>query len=344
MEPVQNSNAPITVFYSYARKDKLLRDRLAYHLKLLEKQGYIASWSDQDVKPGQEWSKEKSKMLASADIILLLVSHEFIATNYCESTEVDIALQRHEAGEAWVIPILLRSVDWETSAIGKLQALPYDLKPVALCPDRDKAFTEISKNIRSLVMDLQKERDKETNNKTDDDTTPPPDRTVTTSRKKKKRDLYKTINADYSIGEKMKHYARIIKRNFSLHAANKRSKGLSLILLFLFAVLEILALPLIIYQLIGNFVVVTMSFIFSSLLFGMGVTGKNNMIAVSITLLYCAIWTAISDAYLNSIYHLHVTILQILLLSVGLSSLQLSLFYTPSHQKRLPFFPKNLGF
>jgi len=73
METTENNSKPITVFYSYAHKDKQLRDRLATHLVLLKRQGYIADWSDQDIKPGQEWKKEISKKLQAADIILLLV-------------------------------------------------------------------------------------------------------------------------------------------------------------------------------------------------------------------------------------------------------------------------------
>jgi TIR domain len=84
MEAIQKSKKPITLFYSYARKDKQLRDKLATHLRLLQRQGYIADWSDQDIKPGQEWKKEVNKKLLTADIILLLVSPSFIATNYCE--------------------------------------------------------------------------------------------------------------------------------------------------------------------------------------------------------------------------------------------------------------------
>jgi hypothetical protein len=345
MDMTQANSKRITVFYSYARKEKQLRDRLAAHLTLLKRQGFIADWSDQDVKPGQEWRKEVSKKLESADIILLLVSPSFIETNYCESTEVDIALQRHEAGEAWVIPILLRSVDWESSAIGKLQALPYNLKPVDLWSNRDSAFTEISKNIRSLVMDLRSTEDKSKRKNTEEDALLPSDRVMTQPRRRKKRDLYKTINkaGEYTIGQRILHTRRSIWwRNFSFDAANRRIRGISFLLLFLFSISEVIVLPLVVFQWIGNSLIVAIIFILSLLLFLMGITCKNNIIAAAITFVYCVVWAILGYFYLNGIYQLHLTFFSALLISVLFSCLQLLLFYTRSpKRRRLPFFPKS---
>ncbi len=343
MEAIQNSKKPITLFYSYAHKDKQLRDKLATHLRLLQRQGYIADWSDQDIKPGQEWKKEVSKKLQTADIILLLVSPSFIATNYCEASEVDIALQRHDVGEAWVIPVLLRSVDWETSSIGKLQALPYNLKPIANWNDRDSACTEISKNIRSLVMDLQNTRNK-SNGESEEDELLPSAQTINRPQRKKRRDLYKTIAkvGDYTIGQKIQHKIRLLRKYFSFTAANRRSKGFSFPLLFLFGVFELVALPFFMFQWTEKPFVVIATFVFSALLFVMGTSGKNNIIAAVITFLYCVTWTILGYFYLSTAYHLHLTFLSALLISVLLSCLQLALFYTRSPRRRwLPFFPRS---
>ncbi len=110
MNTTPEGNKPITIFYSYAQEDRSLRDRLVKHLSLLKRQGHISDWSDQNVKPGQEKRKEINKNLLSADIILLLVSANFLATNYCETSEVEMAMRRHDAGEAWVIPILVCNI------------------------------------------------------------------------------------------------------------------------------------------------------------------------------------------------------------------------------------------
>ncbi|HLG63081.1 MAG TPA: toll/interleukin-1 receptor domain-containing protein [Ktedonosporobacter sp.] len=340
MDAIPKSNQPITVFYSYAREDKSLMVKLEKHLRLLKTQGYIAAWSEQDVKPGQERRKEINKKLLSADIILLLVSANFMATNYCESSEVELAMQRHEAGEAWVIPILVRAVDWETSSIGTLQALPFTLKPVANWSDRDSAFTEISKNIRNVVMELQGTK----NNAQDamEDRQGASERTDNKSRRKKRRNLYKTIARDYSIGVRIQHHIRLAGRFFSFKAANRRSKGFSLLLLFLFSIRELIALPFMVSQWSGSPSVVPITFAVSLLLFVMGITGKNNVIAAVITFVYCVIWTLVGSVYLSPTYHLHLTFLSALLISVLLSCFQLVLFHSRSpRRRRLPFFPQD---
>src|SRR5207302_11058322 len=116
--------------------------------------------------------------------------------------EVEVAMRRHDAGEAWVIPILVRPVDWETASIGKLQALPYSLRPVANWSNRDSAFEEISKNLRSLVMDLQSERNKSDEEDVREEKVLLSEQSVPRPKRKKKRDLYKTIlkGEEYSIG------------------------------------------------------------------------------------------------------------------------------------------------
>ncbi len=342
MDVMPKNNQPITVFYSYAREDKLLRDKLAKHLTHLKRQGYIADWSDQDVKPGQERRKEIDKNLLSADIILLLVSANFMATNYCESSEVDIAMQRHEAGDAWVIPILVRAVDWEISSIGKLQALPYNLKPVANWSNRDSAFAEISKNIRSVVMDLQATKNSANGKHATKDRQGTSEETGNNSRRKKKRDLYKTIARDYSIGERTQHTIGLVRKYFSFKAAERRSKGIFLLLLFLFSLRELIALPFLVSQWSGNQSTALITFVVSFLLFLLCVTGKNNMIAAAITFLYCVIWAIIGYLYLSPTYHFHLTFLSALLISALLSILQLALFYSHGpRRRRLPFFPQN---
>src|SRR4051812_2446839 len=112
------------VFYSYAREDEKLRDALMTHLAVLKKQGLIKEWFDREVGPGAEWKKEIDVRLNAAHIILLLISPEFIASDYCYDVEAKRAIERHEAGEARVIPIILRPAMWEGSPFGHLQALP----------------------------------------------------------------------------------------------------------------------------------------------------------------------------------------------------------------------------
>ncbi len=142
---------PCRLFYSYCHADEARRDRLETHLKLLQRQGLIASWHDRRITPGSDWSQAIDQHLEAADIILLLISADFLASDYCWSVETKRALERHHAGSARVIPIILRSCDWHQAAFGRLQALPGDGKPVSQWGDEDDAWTEIARALRELI-------------------------------------------------------------------------------------------------------------------------------------------------------------------------------------------------
>jgi len=149
---------PVTLFYSYARADLALRDQLATHLALLQREGIIGSWYDRLIEPGTVWEPQILGRLESAEIILLLVSADFLASEYCWREEVSRAMARHQAGTARVIPILLRPADWATAPFHVLQALPSDARPVTSWPDRDAAFVDIARGIRQVAQRLRQER------------------------------------------------------------------------------------------------------------------------------------------------------------------------------------------
>lgn len=142
---------PKTVFFSYSHKDEALRDELETHLKLLQRLGVVITWYDRKIVGGQEWEGEIDGRLQTANIILLLVSADFLASDYIWGNEVKRAMERHEAGEATVIPIMLRECDWTGTPFEKLQGYPKDMKPVAAHRDHDAAWTEVSKGIRAAA-------------------------------------------------------------------------------------------------------------------------------------------------------------------------------------------------
>src|SRR5262249_26065898 len=100
--------APIEIFCSYARKDKSLMEGLKAHLSGLQHQGRISLWSDRQIKVGTNWEQAVDAHLETASLVLLLVSADFVASKYCSHVEMQRAMQRHEAGVARVIPILVR--------------------------------------------------------------------------------------------------------------------------------------------------------------------------------------------------------------------------------------------
>ncbi|ABA56536.1 TIR (plasmid) [Nitrosococcus oceani ATCC 19707] len=137
-----------SVFFSYSHKDEPLRDELEIHLAMLKRQGVIDAWHDRRIGAGEVIDQTISENLENADITLLLVSPDFLASDYCYDVEMTRALERHEEGNAKVIPVILRPCDWHSARFGKLLATPTDGKPVTKFPDKDEAFLEIVKAIK----------------------------------------------------------------------------------------------------------------------------------------------------------------------------------------------------
>lgn len=149
----------IKIFCCYARKDRGLQDQLVKHLEPLRRAGQVTTWYDRELLPGMEWKQEIDKHLNTSDIVLLLISPNFMSSDYCYSIEMQKALERHERGEARVIPVILRSVNWKETPIGKLQALPTDGKPIVGWHDRDEAFQDVVRGVIAVVSFLQKTKE-----------------------------------------------------------------------------------------------------------------------------------------------------------------------------------------
>jgi len=150
----------VRVFISYSHKDEALRDSLDTHLSNLRWDGVISSWYDRQLTAGMQWDDKIKAELESADIILLLISPDFIASQYCRDVEIPMALQRHESRQASVVPVILRPFDWFSAPFAKLQAFPKDAKPVTTWPNQDEAFVSIAQGIRTaakLMLDYRKQ-------------------------------------------------------------------------------------------------------------------------------------------------------------------------------------------
>jgi len=113
--------------------------------------GQITEWHDRDIQAGTNWEREIEVHISMASIILLLVSPDFINSDYCYGVEMQRALARHRSGEAYVIPIILRPVHWERTPLGTLQALPPEGRPITRWSDRDEAFWNVAAGIPPQV-------------------------------------------------------------------------------------------------------------------------------------------------------------------------------------------------
>jgi tetratricopeptide (TPR) repeat protein len=147
---------PFSVFISYSHRDRVLRQELENHLSNLRRQNIIASWYDGDISPGDEWKPQITEHLNTDQIILLLISADFMASDFCYSIEMAQAIARHDANQARVLPIILRPTDWKGAPFSKLKFLPTDGKAVTRWPTHDDAFEDIVKGIREAIDDLQK--------------------------------------------------------------------------------------------------------------------------------------------------------------------------------------------
>jgi hypothetical protein len=142
-----------SVFFSYSHVDQDLRDQIETHLTMLKRQGVIETFHDRRIPAGNEVDHSISDKLESADVILLLVSSDFLASTYCYDVEMRRALERHESGAARVIPVILRRCDWQVAPFGKLMATPLDGKPIKSFPDLDEGFLQVVHAVRQAVTD-----------------------------------------------------------------------------------------------------------------------------------------------------------------------------------------------
>jgi hypothetical protein len=143
-----------SVFFSYSHADEALRDQLEKQLSLLKRQGIIEVWHDRRIGAGQDFGKEIDHHVETDDIILLLVSADFLDSDYCYNKEMARAMARHEAGAAVVIPVILRACEWHGAPFGKLNATPPDGRPITQYPDRDQALLEVAKAVRAAAEHL----------------------------------------------------------------------------------------------------------------------------------------------------------------------------------------------
>jgi len=144
-----------SVFFSYSHADEALRDQLEKQLAILKRQGVIDTWHDRRIGAGQDIDNAIDEHINRDEIILLLVSADFLASDYCYNEEMTRAMERNSLGEAIVIPVILRACDWQNAPFGRLNATPPDGKPVTQWVDIDEAFLQVVKAVRGAADRLK---------------------------------------------------------------------------------------------------------------------------------------------------------------------------------------------
>jgi internalin A len=138
-------------FLSYSHKDERYLRQLETALSQLRREGKISAWHDRKLLPGEDWEHKIDEHLDSADLVLFMVSPDFLASDYAYGREMSRAMERHESGSAILIPIILRASDWPSSPLGSLQALPSNARPVLSWANRDEAWLDVVRGLRRII-------------------------------------------------------------------------------------------------------------------------------------------------------------------------------------------------
>jgi len=343
---------PIRVFCSYSDEDLSLQKRLEKHLNSLVREGRALVWDKHKIKPGQEHRREIDNQLERADLILLLISANFISSDDCYASDLTKALRRRQNDRIRVVPILLKPCTWDELAFSPFQVLPRNQLAVTLWRNQDEAFQQIVEEIKGVIQDIHSQYKygymeplplRSVSNELNGSSrsiptheTSTPRRTNSTQRKRGTRinqqentlkaEATKPANTRYLKGMPRGHptsqdstirkFLTFFFHNLSGHGFNqrcKRWKGKSAVFLFSFALFDLFILPYAVYQQSHSSIITGVMGILSLFLFSMGVFNEDNAIGVTVALIYFPIWIVMGLWFLNSY------------LGLGLS--QLSVFF-----------------
>jgi hypothetical protein len=143
-----------TLFFSYSHADEEQRNQLEKQLMILRRQGVLETWHDRKIGAGNEWKGAIGSHLENDDIILLLISPDFLASDYCYDVEMLRAIERHDSGEAIVIPVFLRPCLWQGAPFGKIQGVPRDARPITKWPNPDEAMLDVATGIKEAAESI----------------------------------------------------------------------------------------------------------------------------------------------------------------------------------------------
>lgn len=151
----------ISLFYSYSHKDEEYRDQLENHLSVLKNENIIDEWHDRKISPGSNWEDDINRNLDNADVILLLISSNFLASDYCYDVETVTALDMHKNGQAVVIPVIIQPCLWNISKLGKkakMQVLPNDGKPITTFDNKHEGWLQVAEGIHNVAQKILSEK------------------------------------------------------------------------------------------------------------------------------------------------------------------------------------------
>lgn len=156
--------AMTSLVFSYSHADEALRNELEKHLSPLKRIGKITTWHDRRIVPGQEFEHQIDSFFSKADIFLLLISSDFIASDYCYQIEMTNALERHKRGEAVVIPVILRECAWHQLPFGSIMAATLDGKPITRFTSHDEGYVQVVDAVSRAIANMEEKKPQQNTN------------------------------------------------------------------------------------------------------------------------------------------------------------------------------------
>ena len=148
------SDRPAKLFVSYSHRDERYRESLESHLKVLKSAGLLDIWHDRRIDPGEDWKGKIDHALEEADVVVFLVSADFLASAYCNDVELSRALERHADGSCRVVPVIVRDANWKLSRISEFQPLPSNGRPITTWPNKDTAWRIVAEGLEGVVRSI----------------------------------------------------------------------------------------------------------------------------------------------------------------------------------------------
>lgn len=214
------------IFFSYSHDDESYRDRLEKHLAMLRNQGLIEVWHDRRIAAGSVLDDAIDDALEASEVVLLLVTASFLASDYCYSREMKRALERHELGEAVVIPVIVQPCDWEHAPFGNLLAAPKDGRAITTWPNMEEAYADVARQIRTVVEKLTGASPKPPSPATKRLPVPPPGKSaLPRSSNLRLRKEFSELDRDRFLRDAFEYVARFFEG--SLQELENRSDGVN---------------------------------------------------------------------------------------------------------------------
>jgi TIR domain len=158
---MSNSRSPVRMFCSYSHEDEKLRKEFETALAPLQREGSLVSWTDHEIIAGEPWSRQILEALRSADIVVLLISPDFIASNYCYYEEMNEALRLADLGVLTVVAVLIRECLWEREPFAHFQMLPRGGSAIDSLKKRDPAWKAVVRGLEKTVRSVQHRKEAE---------------------------------------------------------------------------------------------------------------------------------------------------------------------------------------